>query len=149
MKNIPTELYQQIHATIPIACVDIVLKDGDSFLLAKRTNKPAQGQWFLLGGRILKGEKLYDAACRKIREETGIEITIEKMLGIDETMFPDGPFNDPTHTINIVFLATRKDPMSTITLDKQNSEYQWLSHIDGTWHPYVQKFLTLAGFDKM
>lgn len=146
--QIPRELYQQIHAMVPIACVDIVLKNGNFFLLAKRINKPAQGQWFLLGGRILKNEKLEDAARRKILQETSINVTIERMLGADETMFLDGPFGDSTHTVNIVFLATPTNPENLITLDNQNSGYQWFSNVDDAWHPYVKKFLGLAGFDK-
>lgn len=148
MTYIPDELYRQIHAMLPIACVDVLLKDGDSFLLAKRNNEPAQGQWFFPGGRIFKGEKLEDAARRKIKEETGIDATIEKMLGVDETLFPEGPFNNSTHTINIVFLATPTNPQATVTLDEQNSEYSWYTHVNNSWHPYVQKFLALAGFNK-
>ncbi|MHB1117907.1 MAG: NUDIX domain-containing protein [Minisyncoccota bacterium] len=146
MSNIPTELYQQIHKAIPIACVDIVLKNDNSFLLAKRSNKPAQGQWFFPGGRILKGETLESAAKRKAKEEVGVEISTQKIIGVEETIFPDGPFDDPTHTINVVFLATTTHQKDSIILDAQNDEYQWFSHIDNTWHPYVKKFLTLAGF---
>lgn len=148
MKHIPDELYQQIHEVLPIACVDVIIKKSDAFLLAKRNNKPAQGQWFLPGGRVLKGESLKEAAGRKIQEEIGIKVTIEKILGIDETTFPDGPFGGPTHTINIVFLATPLNENETIILDKQNSEYRWFSHIDDSWHPYVKKFAKLAGLTK-
>ncbi|MCK9344989.1 MAG: NUDIX domain-containing protein [Candidatus Pacebacteria bacterium] len=148
MNHIPTELYQKIHAVLPIVCVDVVVVRDNSFLLAKRNNKPAQGQWFFPGGRIFKGEGLEDAAKRKAQEELGIEISIEKILGVDETMFPDGPFDDSTHTINVVFLANSKDDGDTVALDTQNEEYQWYTHIDDTWHPYVKKFLVLAGFTK-
>lgn len=144
--NIPTELYQQIHEVLPISCVDIVVKNGDSFLLAKRRNKPAQGCWWFLGGRVFKNETLKDAAFRKTQQETGLDITIERILGVDETLFPDGPFGDSTHTINVVFLATLTNPESVIHLDNQNDEYQWFSHIDNDWDPYVKKFLELAGF---
>lgn len=145
---VDTKLYQQIHGAVPIVCVDFVLKKDDSFLLAKRTNKPAQGQWFLHGGRIMKNETVEDAVLRKTKEEVDIEATIVKMLGVDETFFPDGPFDNSTHTINIVFLVVPANPESSITLDSQNEEYQWYTHIDDTWHPYVKKSLALAGFTK-
>mgnify|MGYP001558704055 CR=1 FL=1 len=145
---IDTELYQQIHKAIPVVCVDFVLKKDSSFLLAKRINKPAQGQWFLPGGRIMKNETFENAVLRKMKEEVGIEGAIVKILGVDETFFPDGPFDDSTHTINIVFLVSPKSPESPITLDSQNEEYQWYTHIDDTWHPYVKKSLALAGFTK-
>jgi len=148
MNHIPAELYQQIHASIPIACVDFILKKDNSFLLAKRNNKPAQGQWFFPGGRIMKGETLEDAVKRKAKEEVGVEVTIGKMLGVEETLFPDGPFEGSTHTINIVFLVSPIDRDDEIVLDNQNEESRWYTHIDDTWHPYVKKFLMLAGFTK-
>lgn len=144
--NIPTELYRQIHEVLPISCVDILLKNGDSFLLAKRNNKPAQGYWWFPGGRVLKNETLKDAAFRKTQQETGLDIKIEKILGVNETIFPDGPFDSSTHTINVVFLATCTSPENIVTLDDQNDEYQWFSHIHDTWDPHVKKFLELAGF---
>ncbi|MDO8604202.1 MAG: NUDIX domain-containing protein [bacterium] len=146
MNNIPAEIYAQIHHAVPIACVDVVLKKDNTFLLVKRTNKPAQGQWWIPGGRILKGEILEDSARRKVRQETGAGIRIERILGADETLFSDGPFNDSTHTINVVFLATIEDQDTIVKLDPQNDEYQWFSYIDPVWHPYVKKFLALAGF---
>jgi colanic acid biosynthesis protein WcaH len=43
--------------------VDLVLvRDGREVLLGLRTNRPAQGSWFVPGGRILKNEKRADAS---------------------------------------------------------------------------------------
>ncbi len=148
MEHIPDELYKEILKTIPFVCVDVVIKNGDSFFLAKRKNQPAQGQWFLPGGRVLKNEKLADAALRKMSQETGLEGKTERILGVDETMFPEGPYGDTAHSVNVVFLATTTSPKSAVILDDQNDEYQWYTHIDDTWHPYVKKFLGLAGFAK-
>lgn len=144
--NIPAELYRQIHGAVPIPCVDIVLKKEQSFLLALRKNKPAQGQWWFPGGRVFKGERLVEAVERKLLQEIGLSATIEKVLGVDETMFVNGPFEGPTHTINTVFLATLDVNNDTVMLDSQNSEYQWFTHIDDTWPTYVKKFLALSGF---
>lgn len=148
MEYIPDELYREILNAIPFVCVDLVIKDGNSFLLAKRKNQPAQGQWFLPGGRLLKNEKLKDAALRKMHQETGMNGVIEKMLGVDETMFPDGPYGLSVHSVNVVFLITPTNPKNSVVLDEQNDEYKWYTHIDDAWHPYVKKFLELAGFAK-
>lgn len=148
MEYIPDELYKEILNAIPFACVDMVIKDGNSFLLAKRKNKPAQGQWFLPGGRVLKNERLEDAVLRKMYQETGMRGVIEKMLGADETMFPDGPYGGSVHSVNVVFLITPTTSKTAIVLDEQNDEYQWYTHINDAWHPYVKKFLEMAGFPK-
>jgi hypothetical protein len=62
-------------------------------------------------------------------------------------MFSEGPYGGSIHSVNVVFLITPTGP-ETIVLDDQNGEYQWYTHIDDTWHPYVKKFLALAGFTK-
>lgn len=149
MEHIPDELYREIINAIPFVCVDIVIKNGNSFFLAKRKSEPAQGQWFLPGGRVLKNEKLEDAAYQKVQQETGLNVKIEKILGVDETMFPVSTFGVPTHSVNVVFLATTTNPETTVHLDNQNDEYQWYTHIDDVWHPYVKKFLKLAWFKEI
>lgn len=148
MEYIPDKLYKEILNAVPFVCADIVIKDGNSFLLAKRKNKPAQGQWFLPGGRVLKNEKLADAALRKMQQETGLSGKIEKLLGVDETMFQDGPYSESVHSVNVVFLATPTTSKDAVVLDEQNDEYRWYTHIEDAWHPYVKKFLGLAGFAK-
>ncbi len=42
-------------------------------LLGKRLNRPAQGSWFVPGGRILKDESLENAFKRLMKEELAIE----------------------------------------------------------------------------
>lgn len=58
MKVITLKLYKTFHQLMPIACVDLVIKSDYGILLGKRRNKPAQGKWWFMGGRVLKGETL-------------------------------------------------------------------------------------------
>jgi len=90
---IPSDLYEKIHMAMPMACVDIIITNINSFLLAKRKNKPAKNQWWFPGGRILKNETLAEAVARKSFEETGLKVEIINRIGVEETIFPDGPFN--------------------------------------------------------
>lgn len=137
--HIPEELYRQIHAHMPIPCVDIVIIHDGRVLLHKRSNKPAQGQWWFPGGRVLKGETLANAARRKMLEEVGLMPQTLEYIGGDETLFDDGPFDGPTHTINSVFRATVEN-IDHITLDTQASEWKWFTEADKEWHPYVKAF---------
>jgi len=141
---IPKNLYKKIHEAMPIACVDIVIISDNKFLLVKRKNKPAQGLWWLPGGRILRNETIQDTVTRKAKEETGLKVKIVKCLGVDETIFPDGPFGSSTHTINVVFLVKPLSPVMNIKLDEQSDESKWFSKIEKNWHPYVKKFLKLS-----
>lgn len=142
---IPPDLYKKIHTTVPMACVDIIITNDNSFLLVKRKNKPAQNQWWFPGGRILKDETLTEAVIRKSFEETRLDVEIIHNIGAGETIFPDGPFEFTTHTINIVYLVKAINP-EKIKLDEQSSEYNWFSEINENWHPHIKNFLSLVGF---
>jgi colanic acid biosynthesis protein WcaH len=118
----------------------VILNNKNEVLLCHRTNKPAQGTWWFPGGRVQKGETMREAIIRKVKQETGLEIRILEQLGTDETLFPDGPFDGPTHTINTVFLVTakKKDP---VTLDNQHDDLRWFNTFPKGGHPYVRKYL--------
>ena len=142
-KDIPFNLYKQIHAVIPILCVDAVILCEGKILLFKRINEPVKGQYWFPGGRVLKGETFKEAVMRKVRQEAGIEVKIVKQLGTEETMFNTGPFGGNTHTVNIVYLAVPKGK-SKPKLDDQHDDFQWFSEIKREFHPYVKKYIKLA-----
>ena len=92
---IEEKLYKKIQEVLPICCVDVViLNKNKEFLLLKRKNEPAKDQWWVPGGRIKKGEKTEKAVLRKVKEETGLNIKIKKMLGVKETIFKKGFFGN-------------------------------------------------------
>lgn len=150
ISTIAPDLYTQVHALLPIACVDIVLLTPDNgFLLVKRKMKPAQGQWWLVGGRVYKNETLEEAARRKVREEIGIELNradhqLQKIGGGYETIFLEEPFGHGkgTHTINTCFLARlAKEDLDSISIDQHHTKHKIFYEVDEQWHPYVKAFL--------
>lgn len=56
---------------------------GPAFLLTRRASKMGHhaGQWALPGGRIDPGESALDAAMREAREEVGIHLTTDDLVG--------------------------------------------------------------------
>ena len=48
------DLFKTIIDNTPLVSVDLIVKCKGKILLGKRVNKPAQGYWFTLGGRVLK-----------------------------------------------------------------------------------------------
>jgi len=56
--KISNELYDQILENIPICCVDIIVSHNGKVLLIHRKEEPAKDKWWVVGGRILKGENL-------------------------------------------------------------------------------------------
>jgi mutator protein MutT len=67
-----------------VACVIVGAADGEAaFILTRRTSGLTHhgGQWALPGGRIESGETAATAAFRELREEVGIEVGPENLLG--------------------------------------------------------------------
>lgn len=66
--------------------MSIAVFNGRSVLLVKRGKQPFAGLWSLPGGKIETGETAREAVQRELKEETGIESTVEGVLdtvGID------------------------------------------------------------------
>lgn len=57
--------FLEIVRLTPLVSIDlIVLDQAGDVLLGRRVNRPAQGMWFVPGGRIRKDETLADAFKR-------------------------------------------------------------------------------------
>jgi ADP-ribose pyrophosphatase YjhB (NUDIX family) len=76
----------------------VVLLDGNRILLA-RHERGDHRYWVLPGGAVEPNEDPKDAAIREVREETGLEIRLERLLFVDGPR-KDGPVNirNPRHT---------------------------------------------------
>lgn len=142
---IPPTLYHEILQNIPIACVDIALVANGAVLLVRRKDAPARGQWWVPGGRVLKGEMMRDTATRKAREEVGIDCHVGPIIHTAETIFPDGPGGIPVHSINSCFFVYPTSPDFDPHLDDHHAEYRWVRVIPEGLHPYVERCLMGAG----
>jgi 8-oxo-dGTP diphosphatase len=60
----------------------LVLGDDGRVLLSRRANDPAAGKWDLPGGFLEEGEHPLDCVRRELREEAGIGLAEEELLGI-------------------------------------------------------------------
>lgn len=63
-----------------------VVADGDGRILLQRRSD--SGNWALPGGGMDIGETLAECAVREVREETGFDVRIERIVGI---------YSDPGH----------------------------------------------------
>jgi 8-oxo-dGTP diphosphatase len=67
--------------TVGVCCEMIIQKDG-KILMGKRGNVFGKGNWAFPGGHLEVGETIEDCAKRELKEETGIEPTKIKLIGI-------------------------------------------------------------------
>jgi len=124
---IPEDKYISIVETLPILCVDLVIQDKERrYLLVKRTNEPIKGEWWVVGGRILKGETVIEASIRKAKEELSSDINNIQPIGFFEAPFQKDPFGRDMqyHALSIVLSADIGENQ-VIRLDSQGSEWKF------------------------
>ena len=81
------EIFKIIIDTTPLVSIDLsVCNAQGQILVGKRVNRPAQGFWFVPGGRILKNERLAEAFSRLTEAELGLRLDIKhaRYLGLYE-----------------------------------------------------------------
>lgn len=147
MSFIPDDLYRAIVGCMPIPCVDVAIIDAGAILLVRRKDSPALGHWWVPGGRVLKGEMMADAAARKAREEVGLDCIVGRIVHTAETIFPDGPYGLPIHSVNTCFLLHPKSPGARPALDSHHDDFRWVKGIPPGLHPYVTACLRGAGLN--
>ncbi|MBI2952706.1 MAG: NUDIX domain-containing protein [Chloroflexi bacterium] len=64
-----------------LAVATVVVEDG-KLLLNKRDVEPQKGLWSFPSGYVDLGEAVEDAAIRETREETGLEIHLNGLVGV-------------------------------------------------------------------
>lgn len=142
--NISQAEYNYILSVLPIACVDVAIVHKGCILLVRRNDKPVQGEWWLPGGRVYKGEMMKEAALRKAQQEVGLTCHAGPIIHTAETIFPDGPDGIPVHSINSCFLLyPAGEPI--VRIDAHHSDYEWANYIWPGLHPYVRDCLFKAG----
>jgi 8-oxo-dGTP diphosphatase len=70
------------HFDDPKVAVGVVVELDGGILLGKRNHDPKMGRWSFPSGFVDAGEIPEDAARREVEEETGIEVTLDRILGI-------------------------------------------------------------------
>jgi len=115
-----------IHST-PLVSIDILLKCNDKVLLGKRINKPAQGWFFSIGGRINKNETIDSAMARIALDELNIDLTsTPEFVGVFEHFYDDSMFEDvSTHYVNLAYEYEVEEIPDLPT--EQHSEYRWFT----------------------
>ncbi len=65
-----------------IAVGTIIRADDDRIVLVRRAIEPGFGKWVFPGGYVDRGEEVRFAAIREAREESGLDIRIDRLVNI-------------------------------------------------------------------
>lgn len=140
------ETFKSVIANTPLVSVDLIVRDNEKILLGRRINKPAQGYWFTLGGRILKDEMINSAIRRIAQVELGVELnSTPKFIGVFEHLYDDSIFDHvTTHYINLGY-EVELSALEALPKD-QHDDYRWfdleeLMHSSDV-HDYVKDYFT-------
>ena len=86
----------------PLLTADTIIRRRDgSVVLVKRLSPPFRDFYPIPGGFVEYGETIEEAAVREAKEETGLDVKIERLVGV----YSD-PDRDPReHIITVAYLA--------------------------------------------
>jgi len=125
-----SERLLEIIGATPLVSIDLILENPQGeILLGIRTNQPAQGYWFVPGGRIRKNEPLADAFRRISAAELGKELSIDgaELLGAFDHIYDDnflGTAGINTHYVALGYKVKTADEFAVVS-DEQHSSMQW------------------------
>ena len=74
-------------------------------LLVKRAYPPSKGRWSVPGGVIELGETIHGAAQRELCEECGVEVEIDRVVNVVDSVVLDTGGNIRFHYVVIYLLA--------------------------------------------
>jgi ADP-ribose pyrophosphatase YjhB (NUDIX family) len=133
----------------PIGCAAVFVHDGHGRILVgrrlRKTEIEGRPELCVPGGKIDWMEAARDAAVREVREETGLEIEIEKFVDYADDRWP----SLQVHFLTCFFQAHVIGGVLTVTEPEKTDQWQWvdpatLRHLFANAHIQIPK-LTLPG----
>jgi len=116
---------QREYPDRPLLGVGAIVHSEGKILLVKRAKEPNRGLWIIPGGLVELGESLEKAVAREVKEELGIDVSVESLLGIATELVVDENKRIKYHYVLIDFVVA---PLQNeIVLNEESESYGWFS----------------------
>jgi len=127
--NLSKDKFREVIKNTPLFSIDLVIVNNkNEILLGLRNNAPAQGFWFVPGGRVYKDELLEKGFERICSSEIGVAKSLKdtEFLGIYEHIYENNFFDSSFSTHYIVMgLKLKLDLMTSELSKEQHLKYKW------------------------
>ena len=77
-------------------------------LLVKRGSEPGKNKWSVPGGLIELGETVTETAVREVKEETGLDVEVQRLVDVVDNIETDDGGRVRYHFVTIDVLASPK-----------------------------------------
>ncbi|MEW6313531.1 MAG: GDP-mannose mannosyl hydrolase [Pseudomonadota bacterium] len=151
--KLPQDIFAFVVRHTPLVSLDFIVRnERNEILLGLRNNRPAQGCWFVPGGRLAKDETREQAFRRLTLDELGTSFSLEqaRFLGVYEHLYTDNFSDDPSFGTHYVVLAyelrVRAEQLDLPA--EQHGGYLWLDDAAirnrNDVHPYSRAYCSAA-----
>lgn len=142
------DIFRCVVQNAPLVSIDLLVRDRRGrYLLGRRKNRPAQGAWFVPGGRVRKDETLDAAFLRLTETELGHRVAraAAELAGIYEHLYDDNFAGTDFNTHYIVLAHTLPElDLDELTLPLvQHDEYRFQTREELLRAPEVHRYTKL------
>ncbi|WP_327001497.1 NUDIX domain-containing protein [Dactylosporangium sp. NBC_01737] len=129
------------HDLLLLPGVGAIVVDGQGRLLFGRRSDT--GRWSVVAGMVEPGEQPADTVVREVLEETGVDVVVERILGV-ATHPVDYPNGDRCNYLSVTFLCRAVGGTARVN-DDESFEVGWFEPTDlPDLEPYSRLRVELA-----
>jgi 8-oxo-dGTP diphosphatase len=123
----------------PLVGVGVLVRRQDDLLLVRRHGAHGAGTWSPPGGYLDFGEHPTDCAVREVREETRIEVSEPRFLGVTNDLFEP----EAMHFVTLWFQAPYAGGEAELGAPEEAAEVKWFpdDHLPTPLFPPFRRFL--------
>lgn len=83
VQPLSTDFVPVLGKTVTYIVACIIINENNEVLMIQEAKQSCAGKWYLPAGRMESGENIIEAAKREVLEETGLDISVTTLLGLE------------------------------------------------------------------